>query len=213
MPAPRFGGAAVVHDGLIYVFGGSDSHETPASSSVFVYDPATDTWTEGQDMPFERWILSAGIVGGKVYLLGGSTSPYPYRPYLTEVWEYDLAAGATETKPTDYIAVRDAYEEAIEAGDVDAALALFADDAVIRTPAGDFSGKDKIREALESDVSLVQQGSSFGERLNIEETENTLDYDERFQTLTGKTVQLHRAYVFENGKIKEVTLSDYQTIE
>lgn len=111
------------------------------------------------------------------------------------------------TPKTDHTAVRDAYEEAIEAGDLDAALALFTDDAVILTPRKDFRGKEQIREYLEMELDLLQE-YPFGERLNVEETEDTLDYDESFQGANGRIIQLHHSYVFEKDKIKEWTSSN-----
>lgn len=36
------------------------------------YDPATDTWTKKTDMPTPRWGLSAEVVNGRIYLIGGS---------------------------------------------------------------------------------------------------------------------------------------------
>jgi uncharacterized protein (TIGR02246 family) len=117
------------------------------------------------------------------------------------------------TPKTDHTAVRDAYEEAIEAGDLDAALALFTDDAVILTPIGDFRGQEGIREYVEMELDFLLKGNPFGERLNVEETEDTLDYDERFPAADGGTNQLHHAYVFEKDKIKEWTLSNFQTSE
>jgi len=110
------------------------------------------------------------------------------------------------TPKTDHTAVRDAYEEAIEAGDVDAALALFTDDAVILTSKGDFRGKEGIREYVEMELDFLLKGVPFGERLNVEETEDTLDYDESFPAADGTTVQIHHAYVFEKDKIKEWTI-------
>ncbi len=111
------------------------------------------------------------------------------------------------TPKTDHTAVRDAYEEAIEAGDLDAALALFTDDAVILTPRKDFRGKEGIREYVEMELDFLLKGYPFGERLNVEETEDTLDYDESFPAAAGGTVQIHHAYVFEKDKIKEWTIS------
>jgi N-acetylneuraminic acid mutarotase len=100
MPAARTMSAAVAHDGQIYVFGGADDYavepgSVQATSSLFVYDPASDTWTESADMPFERWFMSAGLVDGKVYLIGGSKNTWPFRPFSPEVWEYDLEAAPT----------------------------------------------------------------------------------------------------------------------
>jgi N-acetylneuraminic acid mutarotase len=94
MPGQRALSAAAVHDGRIYVFGGAESFTEPpsASSTVFVYDPAADTWTERGDMPFERRGMAAAVVSGKVYLFGGSKKADPGPPFSREVWEYDPEA-------------------------------------------------------------------------------------------------------------------------
>ena len=42
MPTPRYGPAAAVVDGKIYVFGGND---VGSLDTVEEYDPDTDTWT------------------------------------------------------------------------------------------------------------------------------------------------------------------------
>jgi len=204
MPDKRTWGAAAVHEGQIYVFGGSDTFEWPASSSLFVYDPASDTWTEGQDMPFERWILSAEVLNGKVYLFGGSTRTYPYTPYLTEVWEYDPMSGATQAKPLDIL---QAYTEAIAAGDIDAALAVFADDAQVATDEHAFHGKLEIRNWVDNEIRFFgQAGGECSEWFNIEETADTMAFDERCTT-DEEVWEGHHAYVFEDGKIKTWTMS------
>ena len=97
------------------------------------------------------------------------------------------------TPTVDHIAIRDAYEAAIEAGDLDEALALFADDALIVAPIGYWRGKEKIREYLELELDVFLQGVPFGERLNVEETEDTLNFDERFPSPDGTIAQLHHA--------------------
>jgi ketosteroid isomerase-like protein len=113
---------------------------------------------------------------------------------------------------TDHMAIRDAYEEALEAGDLDAAMALFADDAVVLTTIGTFEGKGEVRQLVEMDRAFLQR-NPFGERVNVEETEDTLNYDEKLTSADGTTTQLHHTYVFEDGKIKEWTMSDIQTVE
>jgi len=117
------------------------------------------------------------------------------------------------TPTVDHIAIRDAYEAAIEAGDLDEALALFADDALIVAPIGYWRGKEKIREYLELELDVFLQGVPFGERLNVEETEDTLNFDERFPSPDGTIAQLHHAYIFENDRIKKWNISDFHTVE
>ncbi|MBN1447177.1 MAG: Omp28-related outer membrane protein [Bacteroidetes bacterium] len=60
-------------DGMLYVFAGvSDDTESAFDPSSFKYDPATDTWTQIADFPFEKFLLGrAETVNGKIYIFGG----------------------------------------------------------------------------------------------------------------------------------------------
>ena len=61
-----------------------------------------------------------------------------------------LAGCGTSTSPS---AVLEAYTEAVKAGEIDAALALFTDDAVIVDPGGRrFPGKNSIRQYVYGEV-------------------------------------------------------------
>ncbi len=84
-PLPAKLGAAVAAavGGKIYVIGGATTH--PGSSepavhparphrsvgTVAEYDPATNTWRERSPMPTTRNHAAAGVVGGKIYIIGG----------------------------------------------------------------------------------------------------------------------------------------------
>lgn len=66
---------AVVLDGLVYVIGaftGSYPREKPVTS-IYIYNPATDKWTKGADIPEDRRRGSAGAVvyKSKIYIVGG----------------------------------------------------------------------------------------------------------------------------------------------
>ncbi len=56
-----------------------------------VYDPATDTWQTEASMPTPRADLSASVVNGKIYLVGGmeysSKSPFYVETNVTEVYD------------------------------------------------------------------------------------------------------------------------------
>ena len=78
MPTPRTSAKAAVVNGIIYVFGGYSSKDRLILNwklpiVVEAYDPKTDTWTQKQDMPVSRINFRLGVVGGKVYLFGGTT--------------------------------------------------------------------------------------------------------------------------------------------
>ena len=61
--------AAAVMGGKIYVTGGA-TQET-RQSSVYVYDPQADAWTQLTSMGTVREGHDAAAVGGKLYIFGG----------------------------------------------------------------------------------------------------------------------------------------------
>ena len=59
--------------GKIYVLGGSQGHDKPPISDVFIYDPANDTWKKGPRMQRPRSTLAAAATpNGKIYAIGGT---------------------------------------------------------------------------------------------------------------------------------------------
>ena len=90
MPTARGWMASVVLNNKIYAMGGlaksgeESTFMTPqwydakdkatteeVLSVVEVYDPTTDTWTKKANMPTARFAMSAAVVAGKIYILGG----------------------------------------------------------------------------------------------------------------------------------------------
>jgi N-acetylneuraminic acid mutarotase len=68
MPAPRYAtnGAGVI-GGKIYVSGGYTSEHKP-SASLFVYDPASNTWNRKRDMPAPGGWGVTGVIQDKLYV-------------------------------------------------------------------------------------------------------------------------------------------------
>lgn len=61
-------------DGLIYVMGGGDSFDQSSPYRIVeIYDPATDSWTDGVDMLRSRQSHAAVVIGKEIYLIGGLT--------------------------------------------------------------------------------------------------------------------------------------------
>jgi N-acetylneuraminic acid mutarotase len=92
MPTARGGHAAAVVNGMIYIIGGGTENGQPVGgySLVEAYNPVTDTWTRKADIPQPRAGLSAGVVDGKIYAIGGiPTFADPHLGGVKTVYEYD----------------------------------------------------------------------------------------------------------------------------
>ena len=89
MPTARQAVSTSVVNGKIYAIGGGTSSNTGAEtfSTVEEYDPATDTWTTKSEMPTARGWHSAGVVDGKIYVIGGSPSLWFTPVFTMEVYE------------------------------------------------------------------------------------------------------------------------------
>ena len=74
-------------------------------STVEVYDPATDTWTQASDMPWARRAHSASVVDGKMYLVGGVSS---------EMIELFLEGKIDEGKMKELFSTVDVYDAATD---------------------------------------------------------------------------------------------------
>ena len=75
LPTQRRGFATAVVDGKIYLIGGTlfeNDRDGPYGMSLMeVYDPQTNTWQRGTDMPTPRSGTKAAVVDGKIYVLAG----------------------------------------------------------------------------------------------------------------------------------------------
>jgi N-acetylneuraminic acid mutarotase/pimeloyl-ACP methyl ester carboxylesterase len=67
--------ATAVLAGKLYVIGGAtgEGANTKRYSSVYVYNPASDTWQQLTDLPLVISEATAKTIGGDIYLFGGST--------------------------------------------------------------------------------------------------------------------------------------------
>lgn len=65
MPVASWGGAAVAHNGKLWVV-------TPGANFSYLhrYDPATDTWSARAQGPAGHYYAVAGVIDGKLYLAG-----------------------------------------------------------------------------------------------------------------------------------------------
>ncbi|WP_158598239.1 BMQ_0737 family morphogenetic spore coat protein [Falsibacillus albus] len=109
LPQPLAFIAAEAFQGKIYVFGGRDPSFAPMNSTsflydplnptaptnnVYIYDPATDSWSTGAPMPTSRWAAAACVCGSEIFVMGGFTPP---NSYLTVVEAYNPVTNTWRT--------------------------------------------------------------------------------------------------------------------
>ena len=97
LPERRTMAASAVVGNKIYVIGGGDkdSFLPTIRSSVVIYDPASNSWTQGADMPTPRFLLAAAAIDGKVYAMGGSANANDIHTDIVE--RYDPATDSWST--------------------------------------------------------------------------------------------------------------------
>lgn len=73
MPTQRNHLAAVAFEGKLYVIGGrfEAGFTSPVTDAVEIYDPRTNTWTRGANMPRPRGGLNAVAARGCIHVFGG----------------------------------------------------------------------------------------------------------------------------------------------
>lgn len=78
VPQPVQWASAVPVGGKACLIGGAVEDELgllKPNGAVQIYDPDSDSWTQGTPMPEPRCLASAVAVGGKVYVMGGTVDP------------------------------------------------------------------------------------------------------------------------------------------
>ncbi|MCJ7560664.1 hypothetical protein MUO79_08635, partial [Candidatus Bathyarchaeota archaeon] len=89
MPTPRGAFGITVYQNKIYVIGGFasiDNAQYVLSGANEVYDPATDTWKTKASSPTPRYSISANVVDGKIYVIGGNSSENLVYDPATDSW-------------------------------------------------------------------------------------------------------------------------------
>jgi hypothetical protein len=78
----------------IYVFGGYDG--TNVLNSTWIYDIASDSWSQGANMPAERFGPAVAFDGAVIWVIGGFSGPPTFAETST-VWQYDPATDSWTT--------------------------------------------------------------------------------------------------------------------
>ena len=102
MPDTRYGAASVVHEGKIWILGGSMQITVP-TDSVFTYNAAADDWVRAPSLPSACRNGSAATIDGGIFLLcdtGGVTRAFTYRTEAPHGprWEQADAGGTQDLR-------------------------------------------------------------------------------------------------------------------
>jgi N-acetylneuraminic acid mutarotase len=100
MPTPRMWVGIAVVENKIYVIGGDSGNWEVGIAPTNVnevYDPATDTWETRASMPTKRMAVSANVVDGKIYVIGGGQRAPNTNFDLNEVYDTETDTWATKT--------------------------------------------------------------------------------------------------------------------
>jgi PKD repeat protein len=107
IPLPVFWAANATVNGKLYVLAGSYNTDDGQQQTdrVQIYDPATDSWTEGAPKPTPIYLPAAAAVDGKIYVMGGRTPGDGGGPTNKNEC-YDPATNTWTTKKNIPVAVR-----------------------------------------------------------------------------------------------------------
>ncbi len=100
LPEPRalFGDHTCVLGGKLYVIGGTkpNSEEPVYSARVDVYDPVSDTWQSGADLPVPVGGIGVCVLNGQIYVCGGISRDH--QP-LRSLYRYDPGTDTWHREP------------------------------------------------------------------------------------------------------------------
>jgi ketosteroid isomerase-like protein len=173
-------------------------------SRIDSQEPAEETeiimLTEDPPTTRRRWLVLGlaaaaavvAIVVGFAIVKSDDEAEISTASYATEV------SAATGVTPAE---VFDAYIAAFNADDLDAVMALFADDAVVLNDpvTGNMvaEGIDEVREVQEAEISLGE----YYEVVSVESAGSTVTVDVRYQTTTEECYAGTSEITVEQGKI------------
>jgi N-acetylneuraminic acid mutarotase len=91
LPAPRaWPSGAETINGKIYVAGGLNADGT-ATRSLYVYNPATNTWATKAQLPVASWAGASGVINGKLYVVTPGAN-------ASQLHRYDPATNSWTTR-------------------------------------------------------------------------------------------------------------------
>jgi N-acetylneuraminic acid mutarotase len=101
-PQPRFEANGAVIDGQLWVMGGFTASTLQVTRKIDIYDPATDSWRPGPDLPGAETHIGVATVGRDIIVVGGFSGTFsngPRPPDIADVWRWSAADGVWNPGP------------------------------------------------------------------------------------------------------------------
>ncbi|HYQ15449.1 MAG TPA: hypothetical protein VEQ58_06825 [Polyangiaceae bacterium] len=125
-PAARFEANGIVVGQELWVMGGFIAASLDVTKSVDIYDPATDTWRPGPELPDAETHVGVVNAGGDLLLVGGFRRNVLDRMTTAGVWRFNAAAATWSAGP-DLPSARAAVSAALVGTELHVAGGLAAD--------------------------------------------------------------------------------------
>jgi N-acetylneuraminic acid mutarotase len=84
----------------IYVIGGVIAGKFDIVSLAYIYNPETDNWTSGPELPTVLSGAVAATVNDSIYVMGGTQTSLPIQSYLRETLQYTPTSYGTANLPS-----------------------------------------------------------------------------------------------------------------
>ena len=98
LPTARTEVAGAVWDGRIVVLGGLDGGGA-TSAAVEIYDPTTDSWSQGPDLPEPLHHTAVAVLDDRLYVLGGYGARTAQWTPRSDVWSLGPGESEWTTEP------------------------------------------------------------------------------------------------------------------
>jgi len=102
-PVARFESNGVVIDGELWVMGGFVSASLEVTRRVDIYNPKTDTWRQGPDLPGAETHMAVVTLNRDIIVAGGFSGNFSFTgrlPTTDAVWRLEHATGAWTAGPS-----------------------------------------------------------------------------------------------------------------
>jgi N-acetylneuraminic acid mutarotase len=99
-PLARFEASGAVIANELWVMGGFTSRSLQVTRRIDIYDPESNSWRPGPDLPGAETHMAVVSVGNDIVVVGGFAGPFSPRPQTTTaVWRYSAATATWTAGP------------------------------------------------------------------------------------------------------------------